>query len=243
MTRNIKLTLEYDGTNYVGWQRQASGRSIQGEIEKVLEQVLQGHCDVIGAGRTDAGVHARGQVANFRTDAAMDIARISAALNGLLPDDIVVHACEETSFEFHARHSAKARSYSYQILQRPTALLRAFSWFVPYTLDYASLIACALQISGTHDFSSFAKKNPEITSYECIVSEACWTLQEFSLRFEIRANRFLHGMVRALVGTMVDVARGFMPMEEFSALFSAVDRSEAGMAAPARGLVLERVDY
>jgi tRNA pseudouridine38-40 synthase len=243
MKRNIKLTLEYDGTHYVGWQRQAEGRSIQGEIEAVLRNIMLQPCDVVGAGRTDAGVHARGQVANFRTDSVMETGKILSALNGLLPEDIVVKDAAEVPMEFHARFSAKERIYSYLIVREPTALSRFYSWHLKYQLDPDLLRTAAGCIDGTHDFSAFAKANSEIDCRECTVTQSDWKIEGSTLRYEIGANRFVHGMVRALVGTMVDVARGYMPIEDFQALFAKKDRSEAGTTAPARGLVLEQVVY
>ncbi|MDI6767216.1 MAG: tRNA pseudouridine(38-40) synthase TruA [Bacteroidota bacterium] len=241
--RNIKLLLEYDGTNYVGWQRQQNGRSIQGEIEIVLKQILQESVNVIGAGRTDAGVHARGQAANFRTETKLDLLEIKGGLNGLLPEDIVAHEIEEAGLEFHSRYSAKEREYSYRIALTPSALLRNFSWHVKYSLSIELMQHAANVLIGTHDFGSFCKANSDVDNHSCIVSVASWEINETFLRFVIRANRFLHGMVRALVGTIVDLGRGYISFDEYLKIFEMKNRSEAGMSVPAKGLILEKVFY
>jgi tRNA pseudouridine38-40 synthase len=241
--RNIKLLLEYDGTNYSGWQRQDNGRTIQGEIESVLSRILQETVNVIGAGRTDAGVHARRQVANFRTESRLGNHELQGGLNGLLTDDIVVHEVTEVPLEFHARFNAKERAYSYRIVAEPTALLRKYSWYVKYQLNVDTMRWAAMSILGMHDFESFCKADSNVEHHRCTVHHACWLKEDTSLTFTISADRFLHGMVRALVGTMVDVGRGYLPIEKFLNVLEKKDRTEAGMTAPARGLVLENVVY
>ena len=241
--RNIKLTLEYDGTNYVGWQRQDNGRSIQGEIETALQKLLQETVNVIGAGRTDAGVHARGQVANFRTETTLPLEDIKRGLNALLPDDIVVLEVDDVPMGFHARYSAKERMYSYLITRIPSALLRNYSWYVKYRLDLDLMRQAAATIVGSHDFESFCRANSDVDHHTCTVFTSCWQEDGTLLRYSISADRFLHGMVRALLGTMVDVGRGYATLEEFTKLFEKKNRSEAGMAAPAKGLILEKVVY
>jgi len=241
--RNIKLIVEYDGSNYVGWQRQENGKSIQGEVESVLNQVLQEKVNVIGAGRTDAGVHARGQVANFRTESKLDMSEIKGGLNGLLPEDIVIHSVEEVPLDFHARFSAKERQYSYLITRAPSALLRNYSWLVKFPLDVDLMQQAAGTLVGKHDFESFCKANSDVDNHFCTVSSASWHQEGSLLIFMINADRFLHGMVRALVGTIVDVGRGYMTLENYLKILEKKNRAEAGMAAPAKGLVLEKVIY
>ena len=241
--RNLKLVIEYEGTNYVGWQRQENGKSIQGEIEKMLRQITQEKVSLNGAGRTDAGVHAKGQVANFRSQTECSTKEIWSGLNALLPNDIVVHTVEEVPFDFHARYSAKGRRYSYSIRTVPSALLHHLSWYLKYSLDVEIMNRVAQAILGTHDFESLCRTNSDADHYLCSVTTSEWVQEESMLRYEICANRFLHGMVRALVGTMVDVGRGFTPLEDFLKILEKKDRSEAGMAAPACGLVLESVLY
>lgn len=241
--RNIKLLIEYDGTNYCGWQRQENGRTIQAEIENVLTKVLQEPMNIVGAGRTDAGVHARGQVATFRTTSGLGISEIKNALNSLLPEDIVVHSVQEVPHEFHARYSARERMYSYLITQTPTALTRYYSWYLTYELSVDTMRWASGLIVGAHDFESFCKSNSGVDHYRCTVLAARWEQEGSQLRFTIRADRFLHGMVRALVGTIVDVGRGHTSLDEFLGMLGKKDRREAGPAAPAKGLVLEEIVY
>lgn len=241
--RNIKLLIEYEGTAYAGWQRQENAVTIQGEIELALKQLTQQSIGILGAGRTDAGVHARGQVANFKSDTLLGLSELKKGLNALLPDDIVILDAEEADAEFHARYSAKERAYSYLIIRSPSALLRHTSWYVKYDLQLDVMRWAAASLIGEHDFQSFCRTQSDVDHHRCIVTAASWRDDGCFLRFEIRANRFLHGMVRALVGSMVDVGRGYTPVETFVAIMKKKDRSEAGMAAPARGLVLESVEY
>ena len=241
--RNIKLILEYDGTVYVGWQRQENGKSIQGEIESVLRQILQENVNLIGAGRTDAGVHARGQVANFRTCSTLDAHEVKGGLNSLLPEDIVVRVIEEVPFDFHARYSAKEREYSYLIARTETALMRRYAWCVKYLLDIGLMQKAAAMLIGDIDFESFSKMNSDVDHHRCTVISTEWHEEPSWMHFTIRANRFLHGMVRALVGTMIDVGRGYISLDEFAAILEKKNRMDAGMSAPAKGLVLDRVIY
>ncbi len=241
--RKYKLLLEYDGTRYVGWQRQENGPSIQGEIESVLGEILQESVDVIGAGRTDAGVHARGQTAHVLTNSQLSAMEIKGGLNGLLPADIVVLEVDEVGLDFHARYSARERQYSYLISQIPTALLRNYSWIVKYPLDINLLRRTTDVVAGKHDFQSFCKSGSDVDSYSCTVTESRWDGDASCLRYTIGANRFLRGMVRAIVGTMVDVARGYISYDDFVDILGRKNRCDAGVSAPAKGLTLERVIY
>ena len=241
--RNIKLLIEYDGTSYCGWQRQENGRSIQGEIENVLLRVIQEQVHLIGAGRTDAGVHARGQTANFRSNTNLSVQEIQSALNALLPEDIIIKSAEEVPFDFHARYSAKKRLYSYLIALSPTAMMRNYSWFVKYQLDIDLMKRTTEMIIGERDFESFCRANSDVDHHVCTVYSANWEGDVIFLTFTICADRFLHGMVRTLVGTIVDVGRGYTTFEEFLNIFSKKDRTKAGISAPAKGLVLEEVIY
>ncbi len=241
--RNIKLVVEYDGTGFVGWQIQQQGRTVQQELTNVLNTVLQEGVNVIGAGRTDAGVHARGQVANFRTKSSLSTGSLLNALNGLLPRDICIHSAEDVPETFHARFDARERAYRYFITQRPSAISRLYSWFVKYTLSPAEMNECAKILVGEHDFRAFSKLNPELTHSRCVVTASYWSASAEMLVYEIRANRFLHGMVRALVGTMVDVGRGHRTLDDFQAILRSGERSDAGMSSPPHGLFLESVGY
>lgn len=241
--RTIRMTVEYDGTDFSGWQFQNNGRSVQGELEKSAAQLLQEEVRMTGAGRTDAGVHARGQVCHYSTSTSMDVQAIARGMNALLPKDVVVRDVEVAENEFHARYSAKARMYRYYITQHPTAILRRFRWTVGWRLDTRTMQQCCDVILGEKDFKSFCKEQAEVSHFRCIVTKANWEFVGGDLVFEIVANRFLHGMVRALVGTMVEVGRGYRSVADFERICSEKNRSEAGMAAPSSGLFLEKVFY
>lgn len=243
MKRNIKLIIEYDGTDFVGWQRQQNGRSVQEVLEAAIEQITAESTTVTGAGRTDSGVHARGQVANFFTESKLTAPQFLRALNGVLPDDIVVHVVEEVAESFSARYSAKEREYRYIISQVPTAIGRNYTWQLNYHLSIEAMNVATHEILGTHDFRSFCKSEAEVEHYRCNITKALWEQTSEKLIFTIRANRFLHGMVRALVGTMVNVGRGYTSINEFKAILQLKDRTKAGQSAPPRGLFLEKVIY
>jgi tRNA pseudouridine38-40 synthase len=241
--RTLKLVIEYDGTAFVGWQTQPNGRSVQEEIEKVLAAVLQEPVSLIGAGRTDSGVHARGQAASFTAETGMSAAAIRAALNGLLPEDVYIVSSEDAPAGFHARYSARERFYRYFISFAPSAINRRYEWYVKYDLNVPAMNRIAESLIGEHDFESFCKYAADVDHYRCTIKESRWIEKPGALTYEIRGNRFLHGMVRALVGTMVDIGRGYTPEEHFPAIMRARDRRRAGMAAPPHGLFLEEVVY
>ncbi|MDH3251499.1 MAG: tRNA pseudouridine(38-40) synthase TruA [Ignavibacteria bacterium] len=240
---NIKLLLEYDGSNFVGWQTQPNGRSVQEEMTKVLTQVLQEPINLIGAGRTDAGVHARGQVANFRTEATLRPDELFEALNGLLPPDVTVRKAEEVEASFHSRYDADYRVYRYFISRERHAVGRFYQWHLRYALDLGVMNSVAGQLVGEHDFEAFCKAAATTRHYLCTIMTSCWKEHDATIVYEVKANRFLHGMVRALVGTMIDVGRGYTPAEEFAGILESRDRSRSGMAAPPHGLFLEEVHY
>jgi len=241
--RNIRAVIEYDGTGYSGWQRQAGDPTVQEEFERALQELLREKVTVNGAGRTDAGVHARGQVANFNTTSVLDCGQIERGLNALLKNDIVVLKCDEVPESFHARFSAVGRRYSYTITTVPTALDRGRVWFLRYSLDPGPMREAAVAIRGSHDFTSFCRAGADVRHHICDVRDAAWTEGAAILRFSITADRFLHGMVRTLVGTMVDVGRGFISFADFAAVLQGRNRALAGPAAPPAGLVLEEVYY
>ncbi len=241
--RNIKLILEYEGTRYHGWQYQENARTVQAVVEEALFKLTGERRRVVGAGRTDRGVHARGQVANFFIEKDLPLHNIEMGLNAYLPRDVVVKQAEEAPSAFHARFSATAREYQYFISPRPTAMMRHFSWpfFLPFEPEL--LHQTAKRIVGEHDFGAFARMEVQSKHKRCLVIEAHWRYENGLWIFRIVANRFLHGMVRTLVGTMMDVARGKLTVETFEHIFRSKDRRQAGPAAPARGLVLEAVYY
>ncbi len=241
--RTLKLIIEYDGTEFAGWQSQENGRAVQDEIEKALRQILQEETRIVGAGRTDSGVHARGQVASLKTSSAVDTNKLLSGLNGVLPEDICVHSVEVVTESFHARFGATRREYSYTICLQPTAISRRYSWHVKYPLTVDLLHSSAAEIVGRHDFTSFCKHESEVENRVCEVMQSKWEAIPGGLLYRIAADRFVHGMVRSLVGTMVDIARGHFPPDAMPGILAALDRRKAGTAAPARGLVLERVEY
>jgi tRNA pseudouridine38-40 synthase len=239
----IRLTIEYDGTDFVGWQFQTNGRSVQEEVEKAIKQILQIDIRITGGGRTDAGVHARGQVASFFAEQEVDMHLLVKSLNAVLPHSIVVLEAREAPIDFNARFDAKSRRYTYLIHHAPTAIQRHYCWQVFQTLDLEVMQQCAEQIMGTHGFRSFCKVENDLHNHQCIVLTSRWTQNDKLLIYEITANRFLHGMVRTLVGTMVNIGRGHTKFEEFSKILESNDRSFAGMSAPAKGLFLEEILY
>jgi len=241
--RAFKLIIEYDGTDFVGWQSQINGRAVQDEVSRVLRQIVQGEVNLIGSGRTDSGVHARGQVAGFRTASPISATKLLSALNGLLPRDICVHSVDEVSPAFNARFDARLRRYRYFITRKPSAVDRRFCWYVSSSLDIPLMQAVAQRCTGTHDFSAFCTHAHEVENRMCTVSRSGWSAEGFSLIYEIAADRFVHGMVRTLVGTMVDIGRGKIAGEEFDGILASGDRRRAGSAAPAKGLCLEEVGY
>jgi len=239
----IRLTLEYDGTDFVGWQFQTNGRSVQEEVEKAIKQILQADIRIIGGGRTDAGVHAHGQVASFFIERDVEINLLAKSLNAVMPQSIIVLEAIEAPLHFNARHDAKSRRYSYSINQEPTAIQRNYCWQVFQKLDLALMQKCAQQIVGAHSFRSFCKVGSDIHNHQCSVLTSQWIQKDNLLIYTISANRFLHGMVRTLVGTMVNIGRGHTQYEEFYTILESNDRSFAGMSAPAKGLFLEEIMY
>jgi len=241
----VKLVLEYDGRDFAGWQVQPGKRTVQGEIEKALANLLGGRVALSGAGRTDAGVHAKGQVASFQTSSQRSPEVILRALNSGKERDLAVRevrALGEDS-EFHARFSAKSRLYEYRIIQGRSPLRRRYAWEVTYPLNLARMRQAARCLLKKHDFTSFSSAKAEVKTRVCIVKEAVWQEQGEELVFRIEANRFLQAMVRSLVGTMVDIGRGRFKPTDMQRILSARDRSLAGKTAPPQGLCLMRVKY
>jgi tRNA pseudouridine38-40 synthase len=241
-----KLTIEYDGTGFAGWARQPGKRTVQEELERALRTVLgeegrNGHSLALTvAGRTDSGVHAWGQVASYAHE-AVDPQR----LNGLLDDDVAVLAAEPAAEGFDARRDALSRTYCYRLLARRTrsAFERDRAYWWSGTLDREQLHACALQLRGRHDFTAFTPSETEHRWFHCDVRRAEWCERGDLLEFWIEADMFLRHMNRVLVGTMLDVARGLTPLEEFRELLQGRPRAHAGRTAPAHGLALASVSY
>lgn len=243
--RCFKVTLEYDGTDYCGFQYQMGQRSIQAEVERAVEKLTGGFARVHGAGRTDSGVHALGQVVSFRAKTRIPIEQMAAALNSELPRDVSAAAAEEVGEEFHARFSAHSRSYIYVILNRDqrSAVFDRFTYQCPFMLNIAAMNAGAGKLVGVHDFRAWANETKEVHSTVREVSRCAFRKVNRFILFRVEANAFLHGMVRNIVGTLIEVGNGKRSVEEIDAITQGKDRSQAGPSAPARGLCLLRVKY
>jgi tRNA pseudouridine38-40 synthase len=241
----FKLILEYDGTNYHGWQIQPNLPTIQGILESTISRVAQHDVNVTGAGRTDAGVHALGQVANFSTSARLSTEEWLRALNGLLPPDIAVLSVEAVPDTFHARFDAKSKLYRYLLLTRVhrSALSRSKVLHHPHPLDLDAMEAAARALIGTHDCSSFQGSPTDTENPVCTITKL--TVDRFGdeVIFEVEANRFLKQMVRNIVGTLLEVGRGKLKAGEVAEILAVKDRTKAGPTAPAHGLYLVKVDY
>jgi len=245
-TRNYRLLIEYDGTRYHGWQRQTRDRTVQGAIETALKTMIGEEVTLIGSGRTDAGVHALGQVANFRCAANLAPQAFQAGLNSLLDDDIVICACELVNDAFHARYDSRAKTYRYTILNRPLpqALGRQYAWHIRKALDLNAMRKAAAHIVGTHDFKAFEGTGSPRSHTTRKVQRAEWMRQEPDrLHFEIEADGFLRYMVRNLVGTLIDVGLGKKSVDDFLTILQSRDRSQASATAPPQGLFLVSVKY
>jgi tRNA pseudouridine38-40 synthase len=243
--RNIRLLLEYEGTNYHGWQFQPNARTIQGEIQHALQRLTQVEHKVIGSSRTDAGVHAAGQVANFKTESKLSLEEFQRGLNALLPKDIVVLKCQLVDPTFHARRHALSRKYKYTILNRayPSAIMRNFSYFSPDPLQFEAMEKAIKYLLGTHDFSSFRKSGGNRENPVCTVFDVELKKENELITFEIEADSFLRGMVRAIIGTLLKIGTGDLEIEDMKRTIEAKDRAAAGPSAPAHGLCLIEVKY
>ncbi|MCF7800394.1 MAG: tRNA pseudouridine(38-40) synthase TruA [Candidatus Marinimicrobia bacterium] len=240
----VALSLEFEGTNYQGWQSQPTGPTIQSVLEQALESVTKYSSRITGSGRTDAGVHALGQVAHFDTDAMqIPIDRLPAALNQVLPDDISVLAAQPVPDDFNSRFDAVGREYEYHIVTYPRALQRQTSWYCKYPLDADLLNACAEMVLGEHDFTSFCAAITDTKNMICNVEVSAWEIHSRGMIYRVRANRFLHHMVRMLVGNMIEVARGRWSMAYFRKLLQHPDHEHDTVTAPAQGLILKCVYY
>lgn len=238
------ITLSYDGTRFHGWQIQPNGISVQEELERALSTLLRRPTAVTGAGRTDAGVHARMMVAHFDTDAAIDPRQLAYKLNRLLPRDIAVERIVPVADSMHARFSATSRMYRYYIHTCKEPFLRAYSCEMHYPLDFGKMNEAARMLLDYSDFGAFCKAHTDVKTTLCTVTHAEWTqLSPVSWRFEIRANRFLRNMVRAVVGTLIEVGRGRLSLNGFRRVVEGRQRSEAGESMPGNALFLEDIVY
>jgi tRNA pseudouridine38-40 synthase len=241
----FKLTLEYDGTGYAGWQRQPDQPTIQETVERAILQVSQSTVSVVAAGRTDAGVHALGQVASFRTDRTWAARDWTRALNAVLPEDISVRSTELMPDAFHAQHAARAKLYEYRILNRPErpTIERRYVWHIYRPLDDAAMQQAASALIGSHDFSSFEGSLTDNDDPRCDLQRLTVSRRDHHLSIEACGDRFLKHMVRAIVGTLVEVGMGKRSPESLTDVLNARDRTAAGQTAPPQGLFLIHVVY
>mgnify|MGYP006278711123 CR=1 FL=1 len=248
--RNIKLLIEYCGTRFSGWQKQTNATTIQEEITKAIQKVTGQTVNVVAAGRTDAGVHAIGQVANFHIDHDLPAERFAPALNYHLDDDILIRSSVAASDEFHARFDAVSKRYRYLISPDPSALWRARRWRYPKTLDFSGLQQAAGAIVGEHDFAPFCVVSSLKENNVCRIEHSRWNRVGPLLIYEIRGNRFLHNMVRSLVGAMVNLATRNpdgnslnLTLADFENIIRSTDRKRVVFTAPPHGLYLVSVRY
>jgi tRNA pseudouridine38-40 synthase len=244
--RNLRLTLEYDGTDFHGWQRQPELRTVQGTLEHAAGILVRHPVQAWGCARTDAGVHARGYVSNFHTENDFSRERLTSGLNALLPDDVAVTAVEDAAEDFHARFSARSRRYTYRITTVPTAVWRRFSYHLHHELDAGRMHAAARHLVGEHDFSSFTAQaneaNPVCVLRSLDVVEAPGgDAGRFDITVE--SNRFLFHMVRVIAGTLMETGRGRIEPEQMAEILRKKDRRAAGPTAAAHGLMLVGVHY
>ena len=242
MEHTVKIVLEYDGTNFAGWQIQPRERTVQKVVEETIEKVLRHPVRLIAAGRTDAGVHAAGQVAGFKTSSDMELRRLKKALNGVLPHDVSIIDIERVYDSFNARFDAKSRTYRYTISDRRLSIGRKYAWHVPYRLDRELLESSTRALKGECDLRGFSKGNDD-DDFSTIFMKNKWTFNDNLMIFEITAIRFFHHAVRSIIGSAVDVARGKSSPSLFKQILETRDRKLAGATAPAQGLCLVHVDY
>ena len=239
------LIVAYDGTEYHGWQVQPNARTIEGELNRCLSELLQEDIQVIGASRTDAGVHAKGNIAVFDTDARMPAEKISYALNQRLPKDIVIQKSCQVDADFHPRHCDTRKTYSYHIYRGefPMPLRTRYSYFTYVPLDVTKMREAAALFLGEHDFKSFCSANTQVESTVRTIEFLDVTEDDQELVITIRGNGFLYNMVRIIAGTLVDVGRGFLAVEDIPDILKACNRERAGQTLPACGLVLEKYEF
>ena len=242
---NIKVVLEYDGSNFAGWQQQANGRTVEAELKRALRSITGKDHVVYGAGRTDAGAHAEGQVATFHTDGRISPRRLLGALNARLPEDVAVLSAEEVADDFHARYSARWRRYRYRYLDRPSraALERGRCWHVRGPLDVAAMAKAARSLAGKHDWTSYCSASEPARDRVREMRSAMVRRRGDFVELELVAEGFLRGLVRSIAGALAEVGRGERPPEWVGQVLHARDRRQAPRTAPAGGLTLMEVIY
>ena len=243
--RCFKVTVEYDGTDYAGFQYQAGQRSVQNEIEQAVRRLTGQEVRISGAGRTDSGVHALGQVIGFRAETRIPPDKMAVALNSALPKDIAAVKAEEVDEDFHARFSARSRAYVYVILNRShrSALFGRYAWQIPHALDVEAMDSAAGRLIGIRDFAAWANETSETKTTVREILRSRVRRQGPFVVVSVKANGFLRGMVRNVVGTLVEVGQGKRPAEDMDRITESKDRGQAGPSAPAHGLCFTRVEY
>lgn len=238
------IHLAYDGTRYHGWQIQPNGESVEGTIERCLTTLLREPIDIVGAGRTDAGVHSRHMVAHFDYAPSFDIKQLTYRLNRMLPPDIAIYKIEPVADDMHARFSATSRTYHYYIVTQRTPFNRQYAWLTHFDLDFTLMNEAAKIIMEYNDFACFCKSHTDVKTTLCDVTEAQWIqTSPTEWYFRIKANRFLRNMVRAVVGTLVEVGRHRMTLDKFRQVIEGKKRTKAGESMPGNALFLEDVGY
>lgn len=245
MTNRYFIYFAYDGTNYHGWQLQPNGNSVQEELQKALSTLLRQTVNIVGAGRTDAGVHARKMAAHFDIeDAPIDCPRLAYKLNRMLPPDIAVHEVVPVDADMHARFSAKWRTYHYYLHQGREPFARHYSYASHFELDFEAMNQAAAHLLTVRDFGAFCKAHTDVKTTLCQVTQAQWVQDDAThWHFVITANRFLRNMVRAVVGTLVNVGRHRISIEDFDRIVASGQRTAAGESMPAHALFLENIIY
>ncbi|HHS13043.1 MAG TPA: tRNA pseudouridine(38-40) synthase TruA [bacterium] len=239
--RVIRLTVEYDGSDFSGWQIQPKRRTVQGEMEKALKQLTGRGISITGSGRTDAGVHALAQVVSFPEENGLPLIAYHKGLNRLLPEDIMVHEAEEVAGDFNARKMAVRRTYRYVFMKNPGVITRRFAWYSG-PLNILPMEKAGKALLGEHDFTSFCKPDKKET-HVAEIMEMSWKSLENQVYFTIAGSRFFHHMVRIILGTLLEVGRGSREVEEIAEILAAKDRRRAGRTIPPQGLYLCRIDY
>ncbi len=243
--RNIKLIIEYDGTNYYGWQKQPNYTSVQGEIEKAIEIITREKIKLNGAGRTDKGVHAKGQVASFCTNSSIPSDKFKFALNSVLPRDIAIKESSDMKQEFHARYNAIGKQYKYVVYNNRirSALYKNYSYHIPYELDINKIIKAKSYFLGTHDFTSFSSTQTTVKNKIRTIHNIDINKINDIIEMNVRGNGFLYNMVRIIVGTLIEVGSNRINIDELKGIMELKNRCNAGHTAPPQGLYLEKVFY
>ena len=238
-----KIILSYNGTPFCGWQKQPNAKTIQGEIEIALNTLLQTNIDVVGCGRTDTGVHAKNYCAHFDTEKPINSSDLVYKLNKILAAEIAIHSIETAPEDFHSRFNAISRTYHYRIHQQKDAFLVNSSWLIGHELNISKMNEACKLLIGTMEFGAFCKGEPPNNNYNCKVIVARWVKTDSHIQFQITANRFLRNMVRAIVGTCLEVGTNKLSVAEFQKIIDSNSRSEAGISVPAHGLYLVDIKY